>query len=85
MAQRQVLLLDQFSGVTPFSLQENPTKFDDLVKLTTTPSERWWGYKTPQLHEHVADDFELPMASTAIISDDNGYARVWRARWDTSG
>lgn len=84
---RRILLLDQFSGITPYSLQQNPEQFDDLVRRVMSPAEAqsWTAFTRPLLIDRADDDFYLPMGTTAIEADANGRAQVWRTHWDSSG
>lgn len=81
----KVLIVDQFSGVSPYYLKQDPQKFDDLCKrvLNAEPSKIFL-HRKPELKE-VDDNFQPPFATTVLRADKNGNAEVWRANWDTSG
>lgn len=78
-----VLVVDQFSNITPYSLQKHPRIFDDLVKeIIATPHHF---LTKPRLLE-VSEDWTPPyIGLTSIRADKDGRAEVWKCRWDSSG
>jgi len=77
----RVLIVDQFSGVSPYALAKTPVLFEELAAEAIAAGHPW---TKPEVKD-VPDDFVPRMATTLVAADANGYAYVWRARWDTSG
>jgi hypothetical protein len=78
----KVLIVDQFSGVSPYYLQKNPMRFDELVTEILESNARPW--RQPRVEE-VSNDFQPPMCTTVVRADKDGMAEVWKYRWDSSG
>lgn len=81
----KVLIVDQFSGISPYSLQQHPIKFDDLVTeiLALPYNPRSFHFK-PEVCD-VDDSFVPKMCTTVIRANADGYAEAWKYRWDSSG
>lgn len=82
----KVLIVDQFSNITPYSLQQNPVRFDDLIEqeINKPISTPFALCRKAELRE-VAEDFKPEMCTTVIRANERGMAEAWRYRWDTSG
>lgn len=81
----KVLIVDQFDGITPYSLQKNPIQFDDLVEeVINHPNKPKVPWRQPEVRI-VGEDFQPEMCTTIIRADAAGMAVAWRYRWDSSG
>lgn len=77
----KILLVDQFSGLTPRWLQQHPTTFEALCKeLVQMPP----GWREAQVLD-VEESYCPPMATSTFRAGADGMAEVWKCRWDTSG
>lgn len=74
-----VLIVDQFSGwnKTP----EPPVPFEVFVQYVMMTKTGW---KDPEVRE-VDEKFVPPSCTTTFRADANGFAEVWKRRWDSSG
>lgn len=82
---RTVIIIDQFSGPTPYSLQQNPMRWADLRKQVEEDPERFrFGFTQPVIRE-VEENFYPQMATTVYAEGENGEVIVWKHRWDSSG
>ena len=79
----KVLIVDQFSGVSPYDLQRHPVKFDDICREILSAKPPSYGQKASL--EEVPDDYEPRFCTTVIAADENGNAYAWRYNWDSSG
>lgn len=78
----RVLILDQFTGPSPYELQARPRLFEDVVAEQMALAHPW---KRPRLEDVDPEAFTLEMCTTVLRAREDGYAEVWRARWDSSG
>ena len=84
----KILVVDQFSGLTPYWLQKNPTPFAELVSdenlaamAAVTPK---FGTK-PHVLE-TDESWSPEMCQTSVRANpETGLAEVWKCRWDSSG
>lgn len=78
----KILVIDQFSGITPYELQQRPRMFDELVAEELAKPRH---IHPAQVLEVEPDNFQPEWATTVIRADDSGMAVVWMTRWDSSG
>lgn len=82
---KKVIILSQFVGPTPYSLQQNPMRWQDLLEAVQTDPDRFrLGFDRAAVRE-VPEDFTPHMATTVFCEDENGMVKVWKYRWDSSG
>lgn len=92
----KILLVDQFSGITPYELSRRPMTFEELIALV---QKNWdqraeelmaqygagaWLGQAPEVLD-VDEKYQPPFATTTFRAGDDGMAEVWRYRWDSSG
>ncbi len=76
----RVLLVGQFSGISPYELQQHPIRFEALVaEALAEPS----GYRKPQVLD-VEEGYRPPFATTVLRAGADGQAEVWKYYWDSS-
>ena len=81
----KVLVIDQFSGISPYKLQNSPPiPFDSLVSAVFERHESTPYYRKPEILE-VNEDYNPPFATTVLRANADGNAEVWKYRWDSSG
>lgn len=80
----KVLVVDQFSGFTPYWLQEHPTRFDDLCDLAVNHEPQTWVRHVAQILD-VEESYVPPFATITYRADAHGMAEVWKLRVDSSG
>ena len=80
----QVLVVDQFSGIHPRSLQLHPILFSDLITKFKVDPKFIGGYRPAKILE-VEESFIPDMCTTVVRSGKDGFAEVWKHRWDSSG
>ena len=78
----RVIVLDQFSSIHPYALQQRPVRFADL--LATLDYLEVTGHRTPQVLD-VAEDYIPPYSTTVVREGVGGLTEVWKYRWDSSG
>lgn len=81
----KLLIVDQFSGVTPYWVQQQKISFDDLVRFCL--STNIGGYKLPEVREMSPTelaDWKPSRGSTVFCADEHGMAVVHRLRWDSN-
>lgn len=90
----KVLICDQFHGPLPYQLRANPIQFDALVEELDADyarrdkqSREMCGMPAMYRHQvvEVAEDYKPRMATTVIAANAEGFAEVWKAKWDSSG
>ena len=80
----KVIILDQFTGPSPYALSVHPMKFTDLeecLALGQFPAS--YGVQ-PRLAD-VPEDYRPAMCETVYAEDEDGNAYAWRYNWDSSG
>lgn len=78
----KVLIVDQFSSITPYSLQEHHVPFDALAEQVIAeykPSS----FRKPEIRE-VTDDFVPELCTTVIRANAEGVAECWKYHWDST-
>ena len=82
----KVLIVDQFSGVTPYYLQQNPTPFDDLCEELLEHEKKSPNRWNPTRVEEVdGNTFVPPRCTSVFAATDEGLAYLFKWNWDTSG
>jgi hypothetical protein len=81
----KVLIVDQFSGPTPYQLQQNPMPFDELCAEMLAVESLRYGYKTEVREIGDPATMQVPRCTTVWHADEKGMAQVLCYRWDTSG
>lgn len=83
----KVLIVDQFSSYTPYSLRQNPVPFDTLCEQALAAASKPGPYvlRVPTEVREVTEDFWPEMCTTVIRADAAGLATAWLMRWDSSG
>jgi hypothetical protein len=81
----KVLIVDQFSGPTPYQLQQNPMRFDELCEEMLAAEGMRYGYKTEVREVRDVASMVVPRCTTVWHADAQGMAAMLTCRWDTSG
>lgn len=79
----KVLIVDQFSGVSPYNLQQHPVPFEELIDQVIN-GPQYSSIRKPEVRE-VPLDFKAEFLTTVLKADANGNAEVWTYNWDSSG
>lgn len=79
----KVLILDQFSGVTPYWLDEHRQSFDELCTMTVR-SDFYNGLGRKPLVKEVDATFRTSYGTTCLRAAVDGTAEVWQYRWDSN-
>ncbi len=78
----KVIILDQFTGPSPYALSIKPMKFTELAELYNGLGASYG--VTPRVCE-VPDDYRPALCETVYAEDASGNAYAWRYNWDSSG
>jgi hypothetical protein len=80
----KVIILDQFTGPSPYGLSITPMKFAELEeRVTLGEFNTQWGVR-PRVTE-VPEDYRPEMCETVYAENEDGNAYAWRYNWDSSG
>jgi hypothetical protein len=79
----KVLIVDQFSGVNLYELQQRPIKFDTLVDVMLRGPSPTFGYQAEV--KEVPEDFTAAFCTTVLKADADGNAVPHSYNWDSSG
>jgi len=82
----KILVVDQFSGITPYWLSQNPILFNELCAEAHIALERQqlWGFTSPRLLD-VEESWTPEIGQTALRAGKDGLVEIWKCKWDTSG
>ena len=80
----RVLIVDQFSGITPIWLRENRPSFQELCDSAETDPGRFGRLRTPVVTD-VREDFHPDWSTTVLREGPDGKAVIWKVKWDSSG
>lgn len=80
----KVLVVDQFSGLTPYWLSQNSTQFEALCASVMSETTAHGAFNPPKVLE-VDETFRTPFTTTCFRADVDGNAEIWQYRWDSSG
>jgi len=80
----KVIILDQFTGPSPYTLSIEPMKFTELEEYL---SLGWFkaGYGVTPRVADVPDDYHPAVCETVYAENEDGNAYAWRYNWDSSG
>lgn len=84
----RILVVDQFSGMSPYWLKNNPCQFEALVaevlgQASVDPKK--FGFRAPYVATVTEESYRPEMATTSFRAKADGMAEVWKSRWDSSG
>jgi hypothetical protein len=85
MAKRRVLIVDQFSGPSPYELHLHPITFDDLIAKVQRDEAEHRPSHPSRVVEVDEETFSPQWCTTAFCADPDGWAITWRMNWDSSG
>lgn len=79
----EAVVVDQFSGPTPYTLQKQPIKWEQFIKdVKDGEYDRYNGRAAEIIH---ADKSYRPAWGTTVYKKDpNGNVQVWLSNWDSS-
>ena len=81
----QIAITHQFAGPSPYSLQQHPMPFSDLVALVEMGGLTFSYHRGRIVETDDPDGVDLRMTETAYRADADGDAEAFRYRWDSSG
>jgi hypothetical protein len=84
MATRRVLIVDQFAGISPYELSQQPMPFEDLIAHVERDEQAHPPFHPARVLE-VDESFEPEWATTVFAADEHGRAFCWKYSWDSSG
>lgn len=84
----KILIVDQFSGISPHFVQKNGWSFDALCEAALAPENARavnpsMGVKAEVLD--VEENYMPPFCTTTFREGADGKVEVWKYRWDSSG
>jgi hypothetical protein len=79
-----VVILDQFSGYTPYYFQKNPMRFEDL-EADAREDPMFFGTYRPAVIGYVTEAFTPEWCTTVYRADRDGMVELFRCSWDSSG
>lgn len=86
VATRRCLVVDQFSGITPYWLQQEKPTFEALCAdvMKAVSEGRHLGFRTPTI-EDLPLDYHPNWGETVLAEGEDGRAVIWKCKWDSSG
>jgi hypothetical protein len=81
----RLLVVDQFSGLSPYWLSQNPSKFDELAAemIGQNTPQTWRPAKVIEVEDVKTHRAEH--CTTVFYEDENGMAKHLCHNWDSSG
>lgn len=81
---RKVIIIDQFTGPSPYQLQQQPMRFCELrERLSLGQYAARYGVVPREVE--VAANYRPALCETIYTEDASGNVAVWRYNWDSSG
>jgi hypothetical protein len=85
MAKRRVLIVDQFAGISPYELSQQPMPFDDLIAQVERDEQAHPPFRPARVLEVDEATFQPEWCTTVFAADEAGRAFVLCSNWDSSG
>ena len=81
---RKVIIIDQFTGPSPYQLQQTPMPYRELQeRLELGQYVARYGVKPREVE--VPETYRPAMCETVYTEGPQGEVQVWRYNWDSSG
>jgi len=80
----KLLIVDQFDGPSPYQLQQQPMKFDDLVEMKLLQEKEHPNMFRPTRLIDKPEGFTVPHCTTVWREGEDGNAVVFGLNWDSS-